>query len=210
VAIRSRVSQATISRLEAGDPRLSLLNLSRIVAAVGMDLSVRAFPAAGIGLRDSGQLALAEVVRAAAHRSWRIGFEVPTREDAKQAADLVLFGAVSGLHIELESRLVDFQAQLRSGTLKRDALQQRYSSRFAFVLALRDTAANRAAVRIHRSVIGAALPAGPSHVWHSIRSGLSLAVDGLLWIRPAPLGRSDSHMNVMPRDPSDSEVRIPT
>ena len=185
MALRSRVSQASVSRLEAGDVRISLAIVFRIMAALGMDLSVKAYPGAGIGLRDSGQLALAELIRAQANESWRVAFEVPTREDGRQAADLVFFGVSGGLHLELESRLVDFQAQLRSGQLKREAIQQRHAARFAFVLALRDTLANRAAVRAHAGVVRAALPSRSSDIWRSIRTGGPMQADGLLWLRPA-------------------------
>jgi transcriptional regulator with XRE-family HTH domain len=200
VARRSRVSQATVSRLESGDARVALIIASRIGAALGMELSARFYPGAGIGLRDSGQIALAEEVRAQAHRSWRIGFEVPVGEASHQAADVVLSGASGGIHLELESRLVDFQAQLRNGQLKRDAMQQRYSTRLAFVLALRDSAGNRAAVRAHASVILAALPAPPAQVWRAIRAGEQLRADGLLWLRPATVSRRDSQMNVIARE----------
>lgn len=201
VAHRSHVSQASVSRLESGDARLSLLIVSRVGTALGVDLSARFFPGTGVGLRDSGQLAMAEVVRAQAHRSWRIGFEVPVGEDSRQAADVVLSGASGGLHLELESRLVDFQAQLRSGELKRDSMQQRYRTRLAFVLALRDSAANRAAVRAHSAVIAAALPATTSEVWRAIRTGNPLAADGLLWLRPGRPARSDSQVNVIGHEP---------
>lgn len=209
VAHRSMVSQASVSRLESGDARLSLLIVSRIGTALGVDLSARFFPGTGVGLRDSGQLALAEVVRAQAHRSWRIGFEVPVGEDSRQAADVVLSGASGGLHLELESRLVDFQAQLRSGELKRDSMQQRYRTRLAFVLALRDSAANRAAVRAHRAVIAAALPATTSEVWQAIRTGNPLSADGLLWLRPGRPARSDSYVNVITHERSESGTVIP-
>jgi len=192
VAQRSKCSQASVSRLEAGDARLSLILVSRIVGALGMDLSVRVFPGAGIGLRDSGQLALAELLRAQAHPSWRIGFEVPIGNDSRQAADMVLTGASAALHLELESRLVDFQAQLRGGQLKRDGLQQRFRTHVAFVLALRDTETNRAAVRANKAVIGTALPATASDVWRAIRSGVPFVADGLLWLRPAGSQRSNS------------------
>lgn len=182
--------------------------VARVAAALGMELSARFYPGAGIGLRDSGQLALAEVVRAQTHRLWRIGFEVPVSEDSRQAADVVLSGARGGLHLELESRLVDFQAQLRSGQLKRDAMQRRYETRLAFVLVLRDTAANRAAVRVHRAVIATALPATASHVWHAIRTGEPLAADGLLWLRPTRPARSDSEVNVIAHEPPKSGTVI--
>ncbi len=198
VAQRSKSSQASVSRLEAGDARLSLILVSRIVGALGMDLSVRVFPGAGIGLRDSGQLALAELLRTQAHPSWRIGFEVPIGNDSRQAADMVLIGDSAALHLEQESRLVDFQAQLRGGQLKRDGLQQRLRTHVAFVLALRDTETNRAAVRANKAVIAAALPATAPDVWRAIRSGMPLVTDGLLWIRPAVPQRSNSPVDVMP------------
>lgn len=175
-----------------------------------MDLSVRFYPGAGIGLRDSGQLALAEVVRAQAHRSWRLGFEVPIGEDSRQAADVVLFGASGGLHLELESRLVDFQAQRRSGQLKRDALQHRHAARLAFVLALRDTPPNRAAVRAHAAVVRAALPATASDVWRAIRTGAPPpANDGLLWLRPTAALPADSQKNVIALEQLKSPAGIP-
>jgi hypothetical protein len=180
------VSQASVSRLESGDARLSFLILSRIATALGMDLSARLYPGAGIGLRDSGQLALAEVVRSRAHRSWRLGFEVPVGDGGRRAADVLLSGPSGGLHLELESRLVDFQAQLRSGQLKRDGLERRFGVRLAFVLALRDTVANRRAVRTHARVVKAALPAGSTQVWRAICTGQPLEMDGLLWLRSGP------------------------
>ncbi|MEX0709923.1 MAG: helix-turn-helix transcriptional regulator [Chloroflexota bacterium] len=210
VARRSRVSQATVSRLESGDARLSVVIVSRIAFALGMELSARFYPGGGIGLRDSGQLALADVVRGEAHRSWRIGFEVPVSEESRQAADVVLSAASGGLHLELESRLVDFQAQLRSGQLKRDAMQRRYGTRLAFVLALRDTEANRAAVRAHVAVIAAALPATASEVWHAIRAGEPLRADGLLWLRPVRRRRADSPVDVIPHGPLDSGTGVAT
>lgn len=186
LAKRAGVSQASIARLEAGDARLALAIPVRAFAALGYDLPMRAYPGDGVALRDSGQLALAEALRARAHPSLRVLFEEPTGE-GKQAADVVLVGESSVTHVELESGLSDFEGQLRRGRLKRDALQHRYERPVAFVLALRDTDRNRAAVAAHEAVVRAALPASSREVLEAIGKGLPLRRDGLLWLR-APAG----------------------
>lgn len=182
VARRAGVSQPTVSRCEAGDSSLGAAAVACVLAAVGLDLAYRTFPE-GLQLRDSGQLPLAQQLRGWAYRSWKIGFEVPVSDGSQRAADIVLGGPVSAIHVELESNLVDFQAQLRSGLLKRDALQERLGHPVAFVMALRDTERNRSAVRAYAGVISAALPAGSREVLSAIRNGRPLGRDGLLWLR---------------------------
>jgi len=183
VARRAGVSQPTVSRLEACDPRPSVVIVSRVAMALGLDLPLRTYPRHGIRLRDSGQLALAETVRRRAHAAWQIVLEAPTADDGKQAADLVLFGRGHAIQIELESRLVDVQAQLRSAGLKRDSLQHRHDIVVALVIGLGDTHHNRAAVHAHRTLLGAALPATPREIWRAIETGGRLGRDGLFWLR---------------------------
>ena len=80
-------------------------------------------------LRDSGQLALAQTIAAAAHPSWRARLEVPVAPGDPRAADLVLTGPTEIIHIEIERALVDFQAQLRSAQLKRELWRPRKKGR---------------------------------------------------------------------------------
>lgn len=94
VARRARVSQTSVGRLEAGDARLSVIIIASVFSALGMDLSLRAFPGAGVRLRDSGQIALTEVIRAQAHPNWRLSLEMPVGDQNGQAADVVLLGAL--------------------------------------------------------------------------------------------------------------------
>jgi transcriptional regulator with XRE-family HTH domain len=89
VGRRARVSQSSVSRLEAGGVRPAVAIVGRILAAIGLDLGMKAWPGAGVGLRDSGQLSLAENLDAAAHMSWRTLLEVPTQKGGGQAADFV-------------------------------------------------------------------------------------------------------------------------
>lgn len=106
-----------------------------------------------------------------------------------QAADVLLLSPAGaerafGLHIEVESALVDLQAQLRKGLLKRDGLERRYAAKLAFVMALGESKRNRAAVRGAVDVVRVALPASAREVLASLREGSPLHRDGLLWVRP--------------------------
>jgi transcriptional regulator with XRE-family HTH domain len=186
VASHAHVSQATVARLEAGDPRLSVQLVGSVFAALGMDLSLKAFPADGVPLRDSGQIALASTIQAAADPSWRVLTEAPVGNGSSQAADVVLLRPRHGIHVEVETGLVDLQAQLRRGTVKRDALQERLEVELAFVLALGESERNRAAVLAAGLTIRAALPATPREAWAAIRRGHALTRDGLIWVRPTP------------------------
>jgi transcriptional regulator with XRE-family HTH domain len=197
VAQRAGVSQASVARLEAGDPRLGLAIVAAIFAALGLNLSLKAYPGESVQLRDTAQLGMAEWIRLQAHHSLTLSLEVPTGLGL-QAADMLLLGPARGLHLELETGLPDFQAALRRGQLKRDALQQRLGMPLAFVLALKDSERNRRAVQAHSALIATALPAGSREVMEAIRYGRPLMRDGLLWVRP--VGRSAySEVNGRPR-----------
>ncbi len=184
VARLARVSQASVARLESGNPEISVAIVGSVFTALGMDLSMKAFPGSGVRLRDSGQLALTTAIGAAASPGWRIMLEAPVGDQHGQAADMLLLGRGYGLHIEIESSLVDLQAQLRRGQLKREALRQRHGMELAFVLALGDSRRNRRAVEGAAEVVRVALPASPREILGALRGCVPLVRDGLLWVRP--------------------------
>lgn len=185
VARRAGVSQASVARLEGGDPRLAMTIVASVFGALGLNLSLKVYPGDTIGLRDSGQLGMAEWIRSQAHQVWALTLEAPTGSGL-QAADILVRGPTRGIHVELESGLADFQAPLRAGQLKREALQQRLGLPLAFVLALKDSERNRKAAQPYAALLRTALPAGSREVMEAIRSGQPLKRDGLLWIRPGP------------------------
>lgn len=182
LARRTRTSQPSVARLEAGDVSVALAIVVRVLAALGHDLPIRTYPSTDVGLRDSGQLPMAEEIRRRAHRSLRVLFEDPTGEGG-QAADIVVLSSEVATHFELESGLSDLERQLRRGRLKRDALERRYQRKIAFVLVLRDTERNRRAVAVHQLLIKAALPASSREILAALERGTPLGRDGLLWIR---------------------------
>lgn len=193
IAARAGVSQKSVGRVESGDPRLSVMIVGSVFSALGMDLSMRAYPGAGVRLRDSGQIALTESIRADTHRAWRISLETPVGDQTGQAADMLLLARSFGIHVEIESRLVDLQAQLRKGKLKRDALERKLGVRLAFVLGLGESQRNRIAVASVAGVVRAALPAPSREVLTALRNGTQLSQDGLLWVRFTPRRRNSSH-----------------
>jgi len=87
------------------------------------------------------------------------------------------------IHIEIERILVDVQAQLRSGHLKRQVLAERLQRTVHFVLAVADTRANHARAAPVVDLLARALPVTSRDAWAAIRSGTSLGGDGILFVR---------------------------
>lgn len=185
LARRARVSQTTVSAVERGARGASMEVASRLATGCGYELGVRLFPGDGVSLRDSGQLAMAEALVAAASRLWHARLELPVSSSDRRAADLVLEGASEVLHIEIERRLVDLQAQLRSATLKRDALASRYQNPVRLILALPDRRSARTAVEQMSALLARTLPAGSARIRRSLVTGEPLDGDGILfWPMP--------------------------
>jgi hypothetical protein len=90
-----------VSRIErARVPGVSVEQLARLLAVVGLDLSARAYPF-GLPLRDAAQLGLLSRFEAVLHASLRLGREVPlTGEADLRAWDAVLYGAGEPIAVE--------------------------------------------------------------------------------------------------------------
>ena len=183
LATRAAVSQSLVSSAEAGEPGLSLAVRCRMVAATGHELALKLYPAGSIPLRDSGQLRIAQAIAGAANGAWHTRFEVPTGPGPMRAADMVLEARDEVIHIEIERKLVDFQAQFRAAEIKRTSLAATYSRPVRLVIAIPETQAIRNAVSAHADVIGRALPVRSRAIWRAIRGGESLGGDGLLFVR---------------------------
>jgi transcriptional regulator with XRE-family HTH domain len=182
------ISQQQASLVERGIGDVSLVARCRLAAACGHELGWRLYPVATVRLRDSGQMALAQVITAAAHPSRQARLEVPIAPGDARAADLVLTNANEIIHIEIERALVDFQAQLRSAQLKREALAARQPTPMRLVIAVPDTKTTRARLAPFGQVIAHALPGPSRQIWRSIRTGEPLNEDGILFVRAARRG----------------------
>lgn len=184
IARRAQVAPSTVLRVLRGDPGVHLDTLCAVGFAVGVRISLKGYPAAGPGLRDTGQLTVAQYLIDQAHPTWSPALEHPVGDPFGRAADLVLFGPTEILHHEIERRLNDLQDQARSGKVKRDALQSTHARPVRFVLVVEDTERNRRLAAPHAHLLRSAFPATSADVFRSLRSGTPLGRDGLLWVRP--------------------------
>lgn len=184
VARRAKVSQTYVSQAERGQKAPSLRVMQRLASATGHDLAIRLYPADGVRLRDSGQLRVADLIRGALHAAARVRLEVPVAPPPdRRAADMVLETPAEVVQVEIERALLDFQAQLRAAQLKRTAMAILLGRAVQLVIAVPDTRRNRAVVDGHRVIVESALQIPSRRIWASLRSGVPLGGDGLLWVR---------------------------
>jgi transcriptional regulator with XRE-family HTH domain len=145
VAAAAGISQAQVSLIERGLPaRVTLELLMTIAAAVGLDLSLRAYPG-GAPLRDAAHEALLGRLRALASRLWRWQSEVPLPiMGDRRAWDRVMRLPDVSIGVEAETRPRDWQALQR-----RLALKRRDGGVDRVLLVLTNSRWNRALVRTH-------------------------------------------------------------
>lgn len=184
VARRAGVSQSLVSRLTHGIVMPDLELMVRLADAAGHRFSFKLYPDDGVGLRDSGQLELAQIVSQSVHNSWRIGLEVPVAlAPDRRAADMVLEHRHETILLEIERGLFDFQAQLRAAQLKRAALSERIGGPVTLVVGVPDTDAARRKLHPHEATIRTTLPISSRRAWASLRAGEPVRGDALIWIR---------------------------
>ena len=179
---RAGIARSTWVRIEAGSPTATLSSLVAATDAVGLDLVCQTYPGRPTSLRDSGQLAIAQVLAQMADTSYSVTME-HRAGDHGEAIDLVLWGANEVIATEIERAATDWQAQYRRACLKRDWLAARTDRPVRLVFVFADTKRNRAALSPFSVAITQALPAGTSAVLRAIRTGARLGSDGLCWFR---------------------------
>lgn len=137
------LSRSQYGRIERGQsPSLSLLTAARLCAILGLDLSVRAFPA-GDPIRDAAQIALLERLRSRCHASLRWHTEVPFHiQRDRRAWDATISNGSWSAGIEAETAVTDIQALDR-----RLALKERDGGMDRVILVLLDSRRNRTALR---------------------------------------------------------------
>lgn len=137
------LSRWQLGRLLDGErANLSILAASRLLAAVGLDLAVRTYPA-GDPIRDAAHLALLERLRSRLHASLRWWTEVPLPIPGdRRAWDALIRATDWSLGVEAETRLRDLQALER-----RVALKARDGGVDGVLLLLADTRHHRTILR---------------------------------------------------------------
>jgi hypothetical protein len=157
-----------LSWTESGrNTSLSVVDLSALLACVGLELSLRAYPVEG-SLRDAAQHALLEFFLSLVSPAWRRATEVPLPIAGDlRAWDCVLSGRACTIGVEAETRVRDFQALDRRVMLKlRDSRLHRA------VIVLPATRANRATLRALGPVAQANYPVPSRDALDALRRGL--------------------------------------
>lgn len=179
VARAARTSRTQVSRIELGQaPRATVVELARLLAVVGLELSARAYPA-GPPIKDAAHLRLMARFRArvAPSVAWR--FEVPVGKTGDQRAwdAVMLVGAVE-IGVEAETRPRDLQALQRRLALKlRDdpGISQ-------VVLLLANTRSNRSLAREHGDALRADLPLAAQDLLTALAEGRDPGGSGMVLV----------------------------
>jgi transcriptional regulator with XRE-family HTH domain len=166
-----RMSYTQVGRIERAVHRsVTVRQLARIGAVVGLDVRVRAYPGPA-PMRDAAQTALLARFRECLHPSLSFRTEVPIPiEDDQRAWDGVIDGLADGpsttLPAEAETRLHDFQAQVR-----RIQLKMRDGQVDHVLLVVAATRANRRAVREAGSLLRDLFPIPARSTLAALREG---------------------------------------
>jgi hypothetical protein len=170
------LSGAQIGRVVRGKaPRLTIVQASELLAAVGRELSVRAYPF-GQPLRDAAHLALLGRLRGLLHPSlaWRTEVPLPVPGDLR-AWDAMIVGPDWRDGVEAETRVHDAQAQQR-----RLVLKHRDGGVDHAILLLADTRHNRVVLRGAGSVLMEAFPMPAKELLASLAAGTNPGASGIL------------------------------
>ena len=178
VAEAAGISRGRYGRIERGEDRqVSIDELARIGAALGLDLAVRFYPS-GDPLRDAPQRAVLERLRQCCHASIQMSYEVPLPIPGdRRAWDALMSGFTPRLVIgvEAESRPTDEQALARKLALKR-----RDGGVDRLVLILPDTRHNRAFLRSGSGGFLASFPIPGRRALDRLRAGRDPGGDAII------------------------------
>ena len=170
------MSHSQLGRIErAALSNLTIEQLSRACAAVGLRLVVRAYPD-GDPVRDAAQLGLIERFRRRVPTGIQFQVEVPLPISGdRRAWDGLLRFPEGPVAVEAETRLRDIQAMER-----RLALKCRDGNIDRLILLVNDTAANRRVLRLHHAELREQFPLSGRDVLAAIGGGRAPAGNGLV------------------------------
>ena len=172
-------SRQLIGAVEAGRLEdLGCVQVARIGAAVGLDVTVRAY-SSGSPLRDGAQLRLLQRFKSLIGQTWMWQAEAPVSSDPleRRAIDALLVRDGQRIGVEAVTRLLDVQAQVRAITLKQDA-----AGLGRMVLVLADTRHNRAALIDGAPTLSPAFPLPARTVLRDLASGRVPRANGVILI----------------------------
>jgi len=173
---RVGMTHTQLGRIERGEiDHLTVQQLCRACAGVGLAFHARAIPGSGLAL-DAGQLALLGRLRSLLPPSVTVRTEVPI----PLAGDRRAWDAVLGLHpeqtpVEAEARLRDVQ-----GLDRRCALKLRDGGMPRMVLLVADTPHNRRMLKLYREDLRVSFPLDTRVTLASLRMGRTPGASGIV------------------------------
>jgi transcriptional regulator with XRE-family HTH domain len=179
VAQAAGVSASQLGRLERGETaRPTLDQLCRVACALGLDPSLRLFPA-GPPVRDAGQLAVLNRFEALLASPLRMLREIGLPHAGDQRAwDGMTVGGSEPFFEDAETRLRDIQAVSRRVELKlRDDPRGRI-----VILVVARTAHNRRVLAIHREALRAQFPLDGAAIARALRRGEAPSASGIIML----------------------------
>jgi hypothetical protein len=158
--------------------RVSIADVGAWCAVVGLDLSLRAYPA-GDPIRDRAQIALLERLRGRIHPSlrWRTEVPLPIERDLR-AWDADIRGTTPSpwrARVEAETKLVDGQAFER-----RIGLKNRDDPDGHLILLLSATEANRRSLALIREGLRDLLPLNTRDILSALAAGRDPGGSGIV------------------------------
>jgi transcriptional regulator with XRE-family HTH domain len=177
VAADVGLSGSQVSRIARGQSRdLSIVQASRLLASVGLDLSLKTYPT-GRPVRDRAHLDLLARLRARLHRSLTWHTEVPVLRGATdlRAWDAVIGGDGWADAVEAEVRLRDIQALDR-----RVALKQRDGLVDAVLLLVWNTRTNRDVLREFGAALRTSFPLPGTRALELLEAGVHPGANALI------------------------------
>ena len=111
-----------MSRIEAGLIEPSLETLTALATALGVEPSLRLFPAAGPRIHDRVSAPITDALLTAAHARWRPRLEVAVTRPARGVIDIVLSEQPDVVATEVQGQLRRVEQQIRRAGEKADSL----------------------------------------------------------------------------------------
>jgi transcriptional regulator with XRE-family HTH domain len=176
VARASGVSQSSIQRIEAGTATgMSLLQMARVLAMVGLDLTAGAHPG-GSSIRDVAHARLLGGLRALLPQgtSWSLEVLIGSHGDARAWDALITLRGMR-IAVEAETRPRDLQELLR-----RLAIKRRDGHVDGLVLLLKDSRHNRELLREFGPLMRAQFPVPHHEAIEALRAGQPPRDDALM------------------------------
>ena len=191
VAEAAGIDPSLLSRIEAGSREPSLKTMVALATALGMEPSLRFYPADGPRLFDRTQAVILEALLGAAHERWRVALEVAVSRPSRGVIDAVFHDPdlADIIATEVQGELRRAEQQIRWSGMKADALPSarawpwgiRGEPHVHRLLVLRSSEANRGVVRALPELFRAAYPVPESDAYRALTSGTRWPGDAILW-----------------------------